>query len=54
MVKYISKPEPSHVFNVYEGDRFQQHIVVRRLGTMEVMFLTLGETICNSSTSVIY
>jgi hypothetical protein len=54
MVKYISKPEPSHIFNVYDGNRFQQHVTARRLGTMEVMFLTLGEKICNSSTSVLY
>lgn len=54
MVKYINKPEPSHVFNIYDGDSFRQHVIARRLGTMEVMFLTLGETICNSSTSVIY
>jgi hypothetical protein len=54
MVKYINKPEPSHVFNVYEGDRFQQHVIARRLGAMEVMFLTLGESICDSSTTVMY
>jgi len=54
MVKYINKPEPSHVFNIYDGDRFQQHVTARRLGTMEVMFLTLGETICNSLASVMY
>ena len=54
MVKYINKPEPSHVFNIYDGDSFRQHVVACRLGTMEVMFLTLGETICNSSSSVMY
>ena len=54
MVKYINKPEPSHVFNVYNGDCFQEHVTARRMGTMEVMFLILGETICNSSTSVMY
>jgi hypothetical protein len=54
MVKYISKAEPSHVFNVYEGDHFHEHILARRLGSMEVMFLLLGETICDSSTNVMY
>jgi hypothetical protein len=54
MVKYISKSEPTHVFNIREGDRFQQHVVARRLGAMEAMFLLLGETICNSSIQVLY
>lgn len=54
MVKYISKPEPSHVFNIHEGDRFYNHVVARRLGMMEVMFLTLEENICSSSAQVMY
>jgi hypothetical protein len=54
LTKYIAKSEPSHVFNIKEGDKFREHIVARRLGSMELMFLILGETICNSSCAVTY
>src|SRR5215216_2326555 len=54
LTKYIVKSEPSHVFNIKEGDKFREHVVARRLGSMELIFLILGETICNSSSSVIY
>ncbi len=52
--KYISKCEPSHVFNIMDNDKFREHIVARRLGAMEAMFLILGEPICNSSIQVKY
>jgi PIF1-like helicase len=52
MTKYMAKTEPSHVFNITENDKFKEHIVARRLGAMEAMFLILGETICNSSIQV--
>jgi len=52
MTKYISKSEPSHVFNIREGDRFYQHITARRMSSMEIMFMILGEPICNSSNAV--
>ncbi|GES75098.1 Pif1-like helicase domain-containing protein [Rhizophagus clarus] len=52
--KYISKSEPCHIFNVKEGDKFREHIIARRLGSMELLFLILGETICNSSCTVSY
>lgn len=54
LMKYIAKSEPSHVFNIKEGDKFREHVVARRLGAMELMFLILGETICNSSCAVTY
>jgi hypothetical protein len=54
LTKYIAKAEPSHVFNIKEGDKFREHVVARRLGSMELMFLILGETICNSSCAVTY
>ena len=54
LTKYIAKSEPSHVFNIKEGDKFKEHVVARRLGSMELMFLILGETICNSSCAVTY
>ena len=54
LTKYIAKSEPSHVFNIKEGDKFREHVIARRLGAMELMFLILGETICNSSCAVTY
>jgi len=54
MTKYIAKREPTHIFNIQEGDKYRQHIQGRRLGAMELMFLILGETICNSSVKVQY
>src|SRR4051794_29010302 len=54
MTKYMAKAEPSHVFNITDNDKFREHIVARRLGAMEAMFLILGEVICNSSIQVKY
>jgi hypothetical protein len=54
LTKYIAKSEPFHVFNIKEGDKFREHVVAHRLGSIELMFLILGETICNSSSAVIY
>ena len=54
MIKYIAKREPTHVFNIQEGDKYRQHVQGRRLGAMELMFLILGEVICNSSIKVQY
>ncbi|GES92241.1 Pif1-like helicase domain-containing protein [Rhizophagus clarus] len=54
MTKYIAKREPTHIFNIQEDDKYRQHIQGRRLGTMELIFLILGETICNSSVKVQY
>ena len=28
LTKYIVKSEPSHVFNIKEGDKFREHVVV--------------------------
>ena len=52
MIKYILKREPSHVFNIHEGDILREHVLARRLGSMELMFLLLGHQICTSSATV--
>jgi len=54
LTKYVVKPEPTHIFNVTDGDKYREHVVARRLGSMECMFLLLGERICDSSTAVKY
>jgi len=52
MSKYIAKGEPSHIFNIQENDLLREHVLARRLGSMELMFLLLGHQICNSSATV--
>src|SRR3989337_1439223 len=52
MIKYVLKREPSHVFNIHEGDVLREHVLARRLGSMELMFLLLGHQICTSSATV--
>ncbi|RHZ79698.1 hypothetical protein Glove_142g34 [Diversispora epigaea] len=52
IVKYIAKREPSHIFNIQENDTLREHIIARRLGSMELMFLLLEHQICNSSMTV--
>jgi hypothetical protein len=54
LTKYVLKSEPTYVFNISEGDKYREHIVARRLSSIECMFLLLGETICNSSVQVKY
>ena len=54
VTKYIAKPEPSHVFNITDNDKFREHIIARRLGAIKAMFLILGKAICNSSIQVKY
>src|ERR1044072_6735461 len=54
LIKYIVKSEPSHIFNIKEGDKFREHVVARRLGSIELIFLILDKTICNSSCTVTY
>ena len=52
MLKYITKRESSYIFNIYENDLLREHIIARRLGFIEFIFLLLSHTICNSSATV--
>ena len=54
LVKYVSKAEPSELFNLYEYNAMRSHILERRLGSMELMILLLGKTVCRSSIAVEY
>ncbi|GBC00670.1 hypothetical protein RclHR1_39340002 [Rhizophagus clarus] len=54
LTKYVVKSEPLYVFNISEGDKYHEHIVARRLSSMECMYLLLGEAICTSSVQVKY
>ncbi|CAG8772328.1 8334_t:CDS:1, partial [Ambispora leptoticha] len=52
ITKYISKSEPTHLFNIQEQLCYREYIHARRMGSMELMFLLLGERITNSSIQV--
>ena len=52
LTKYVVKPEPTHIFNVTDGDKYQEHIIARRLDSMECIFLLLVGKICNSYIAV--
>ena len=43
LTKYVVKPEPTHIFNVTDGDKYRKHIIAGRLGSIECMFLLLGK-----------
>ena len=52
MTKYVTKSEPTEYFDLREADAFRKHILARRLGSMELMILLLGYSICRSSIAV--
>lgn len=52
MTKYVTKSEPTEYFNIHEADAFRKHVLARRLGSMELMILLLGYSICRSSIAV--
>jgi len=54
LVKYVSKAELSELFDLYENDEMRSHILGRRLGSMELMILLLGKTVCRCSIAVEY
>src|SRR2546429_3522107 len=51
MCKYVTKPEPSDLFDIQEADAYRRHIHARRLGTMELMLLLMGKKACRCSRS---
>jgi hypothetical protein len=52
MTKYVTKSEPTEYFDIREPDAFRKHVLARRLGSMELMILLLGYSICRSSIAV--
>ena len=52
MCKYVTKPEPSELFDITEADTFRRHIYARRLGTMELMLLLMGKKASRCSIAV--
>ena len=54
ITKYITKPEPIGAFDLEEHDTYRQHIMARRISSLEVMVLLLGHKLCRSSIAVDY
>src|SRR3989440_414620 len=52
MTKYVTKSEPTEYFDIHEADAFRKHVLARRLGSMELMILLLGYSMCQSSIAV--
>src|SRR2546430_1809906 len=52
MTKYVTKSEPTEYFDIHEADAIRKHVLARRLGSMELMILLLGYSICQSSIAV--
>ncbi len=50
--KYVTKPEPSELFNIHEADAYRKHIHARRLGAIELMLLLLEKKVCRCSIAV--
>jgi len=50
--KYVTKPEPSDLFNIQESDAYRRHIHARRLGTLELMLLLLEKKVSRCSIAV--
>ncbi|GES98086.1 DNA helicase Pif1, ATP-dependent [Rhizophagus clarus] len=52
MCKYVTKPEPSDLFDIQETDAYRRHIHARRLGTMELMLLLMGKKVSRCTIAV--
>ena len=52
MTKYVTKSEPTEYFDINDADSFRKHVLARWLGSMELMILLLGYSICRSSIAV--
>ena len=54
VTKYMTKSEPSYIFNITDNNKFREYIIARRLDAMKAMFLILSKPICNSSIQIKY
>src|SRR6266542_2227779 len=54
ITKYITKPEPIGAFDLEEHDAYKQHIIARRISSMEIIVLLLGYKLCYFSIAVEY
>ncbi|GBB98752.1 hypothetical protein RclHR1_33040001, partial [Rhizophagus clarus] len=50
--KYVTKPEPSELFDIQETDAYRRHIHARRLGTMELMLLLMSKKVSRCTIAV--
>src|SRR6266511_2223913 len=54
ITKYITKPEPIGAFDLEEHDAYRQHIIARRISSLEIIVLLFGYKLCRSSIAVEY
>lgn len=54
ITKYVTKPEPKSVISVRSENHTQQHLLCRRIGSMENMVLLLGFPIFQMSSGCLY
>ncbi|RHZ48674.1 hypothetical protein Glove_543g106 [Diversispora epigaea] len=54
ITKYVTKSEPSELFDISEEDSYKKHITARRLGTMELIILLLQYPLMRCSILVLY
>ncbi|GET55930.1 putative replicase/helicase/endonuclease [Rhizophagus irregularis DAOM 181602=DAOM 197198] len=52
MTKYVIKSELTEYFDLFEANAYRKHTLARRFGSMELMILLLGYSICQSSIAV--
>src|SRR6185369_11191405 len=54
VTKYVTKPEPSEIFDIDDQDSYRKHIQGRKLGAMELMILLLQYEITRCTIKVQY
>nr|CAG8646553.1 10458_t:CDS:2 [Entrophospora candida] len=54
ITKYVTKSEPSELFDIDEKDEYRKHVMARRLGAMELVVLLLQYPITRCSISIQY
>ena len=52
--KYVTKPEPKRYYQPQQGNAIEEHILARRIGSMEMMMLLLGHAIFRMSNGSIF
>ncbi len=54
ITKYITKPELIEAFDLEEHDAYKQHIIARRISSIEIIVLLLSYKLCHSLIAVEY
>jgi hypothetical protein len=54
IMKYVTKPESSELFDIDKQDEYRRHVMARRLGAIELIVLLLQYPLTRCSVSVLY